>query len=343
VIKQMSNQPTPKTVRLENSSLASQAVGPPPNAFEMGAIELFWQKIGKRMLERRALAGQSVDPTDSVLSAYRVPSSAKGLDYTYEELVKQAFRPEYWQSNYFFTCSTNCDKFQFITKTPLPPGGLAPTDTSKYTLMEFNFPLFFGIAIQAYEETLVSNQSKFDLYRENRATLSPEEDLGLQVFMGKGKCIACHQGAEFTSVSVSHLQSENLIERMHLKELDPLSIRIYDNGFYRLGQQPKSEDIGLGGTAPRTGRPLSFSRGFLEGSQSLSLDPCKFEAPFSISVPPYVLPLVSPMPLCSFIPPAADLRRYEQVDVDGAFKTASLRNVELTAPYFHNGSLLTLD
>ncbi len=31
------------------------------------------------------------------------------------------------------------------------------------------------------------------------------------------------------------------------------------------------------------------------------------------------------------------------VNADGAFKVPSLRNVELTAPYFHNGSVMTLD
>jgi len=206
--------------------------------------------------------------------------------------------------------------------------------------MEFNFPLFFGLAVQAYEEQLVSNDSKFD---KGPATLSDPEKAGLAVFMGKGKCIACHQGAEFTSASVSHIQQENVIERMHLNPLDESSIRIYDNGFYRLGQQSKAEDIGVGNVAPRTGRPLSFSQNFLDGTLSLQIDPCKFEAPFSNSVPPYVLPAVAPTPLCSFIPPLANLRANEHLDVNGAFKTASLRNIELTAPYFHNGSLLTLD
>jgi hypothetical protein len=32
----------------------------------------------------------------------------------------------------------------------------------------------------------------------------------------------------------------------------------------------------------------------------------------------------------------------QRVAVDGAFKTAQLRNVELTGPYFHNGGMLTL-
>jgi cytochrome c peroxidase len=338
VIQQTNNQATPKTVRLENSSLASQAIGPPPNAFEMGSIELFWQKIGKRMLPRVALALQRVAADDSVLGPYARPD--KGLKLTYEDLIRQVFRPEFLDSKFYFTCSTNCDKWQFINRQPLPK---RPLTTNEYTIIEFNFPLFFGLAIQAYEEQLISTQSKFDQYREGAASLAAEELNGLDVFMGKGKCIACHQGAEFTSASVSHIQQENVIERMYLNPLDPSSIRTYDNGFYRLGQQSKREDIGVGDVAPRTGNPLSFSRSFLDGNLSFQIDACKFEAPFSISVPPYVLPASLPTPLCSFIPPVSDLRKNEQLSVDGAFKTASLRNVELTAPYFHNGSLLTLD
>jgi hypothetical protein len=39
--------------------------------------------------------------------------------------------------------------------------------------------------------------------------------------------------------------------------------------------------------------------------------------------------------------PPADPKLY--IAVDGAFKAPSLRNVELTAPYFHNGGYLTLE
>src|SRR5947199_5383831 len=33
----------------------------------------------------------------------------------------------------------------------------------------------------------------------------------------------------------------------------------------------------------------------------------------------------------------------ERVDVDGAFKVPTMRNVELTGPYFHNGGMATLE
>ena len=39
---------------------------------------------------------------------------------------------------------------------------------------------------------------------------------------------------------------------------------------------------------------------------------------------------------------SSPLGRNERVAVDGAFKTPSVRNAELTAPYFHNGGTATL-
>jgi hypothetical protein len=47
-----------------------------------------------------------------------------------------------------------------------------------------------------------------------------------------------------------------------------------------------------------------------------------------------------PDPLHPYGPP---LQPYERVAVHGALKTPSLRNIELTAPYFHNGGQATLE
>ena len=44
-----------------------------------------------------------------------------------------------------------------------------------------------------------------------------------------------------------------------------------------------------------------------------------------------------------FVVTAGPVALGESVDVDGACKTPTLRNVELTAPYFHNGGHLTLE
>lgn len=63
----------------------------------------------------------------------------------------------------------------------------------------------FGKAIAAYERRIVSRNSRFDrFYAEISAgahdstRLSPEEKLGLKVFVGKGQCAACHRGPNFS-------------------------------------------------------------------------------------------------------------------------------------------------
>jgi hypothetical protein len=38
----------------------------------------------------------------------------------------------------------------------------APQNTNEYSQMEYNFSMFWGVAIQLYEATLVSNNSRFD-------------------------------------------------------------------------------------------------------------------------------------------------------------------------------------
>jgi cytochrome c peroxidase len=54
-------------VHVENSSLASQAVGPPVNDQEMAYSGKTWPKLGKKMLSLAPLSRQQVAPDDSVL------------------------------------------------------------------------------------------------------------------------------------------------------------------------------------------------------------------------------------------------------------------------------------
>ncbi len=63
----------------------------------------------------------------------------------------------------------------------------------------------FGKAIAAYERKLVSSNSAFDRFWQELADGQSESDLlstgeieGLRVFIGKGACISCHQGSNFS-------------------------------------------------------------------------------------------------------------------------------------------------
>jgi cytochrome c peroxidase len=50
-------------------------------------------------------------------------------------------------------------------------------------------------ALASYVRSILSGNSAFDRFvNGDRSALSPEQELVLQVFRGKGNCIACHAG-----------------------------------------------------------------------------------------------------------------------------------------------------
>ncbi|MBL8178904.1 MAG: hypothetical protein JNK48_29795 [Bryobacterales bacterium] len=164
-------------VRLTNASLASQAVGPALDHLEMSYEGRTWPKLGRKMLSLRPLGLQKVATDDSVLGPL-AEGEGRGLQdrVSYLSLIQEAFQPAYWES------------------TELVDG--------EYRQVEYNFALFWGLSMQAYQATLVSNDSRFDRFMDgDRSALSAEEQQGLQLFQGAGNCNECHGGAEFTAAS----------------------------------------------------------------------------------------------------------------------------------------------
>jgi cytochrome c peroxidase len=254
-------------VDITNSSLASQSVGPPGNPVEMSSDGRTLSDIGTKLLSLRPLRTQIVSPNDSVLGA-DVDPSGRGIRTSYADLVKAAFQPDWWSSD----------------QTVDGPKG------QSYSLMEYNFSLFWGLAIQAYESTLVSDQTPVDRYlRGDASALSPAAVNGLRIFQTTGKCTECHNGPALTDATTMEVANDGPIE------LDKIG-RWKDIGFENIGVRPTNEDVGNGGGDGISGAPLSITR--LTGQSGDA--------------------------------------------VDGTFKVPGLRNVALTAPYFHNGGELTL-
>jgi len=140
--------------------------------------------------------------------------------------------------------------------------------------------LFWGLAVQMYEASLVSDQTPVDRFLSgDHSALTKQEVDGMGVFTGKGQCSTCHAGPELTNAATAAVAQSPLTDGT-------------DTGFANLGVRAPSEDVGLGGTDVN-GNPLSMA-GAPAGA------------------------------------------------VDGMFKIPGLRNVALTAPYFHNGSAGTL-
>jgi cytochrome c peroxidase len=118
--------------------------------------------------------------------------------------------------------------------------------------MQYNFSLFFGLAIQMYETTLVANDSPYDQMRDGGAPLSNEATLGVALFSDtvRVRCINCHGGAEMTFASVSKISKNRLRRREG---------NIIDFGFNNIAVRPTNEDLALGGVDP-WGNPLSEAR-----------------------------------------------------------------------------------
>ncbi|MGD0960932.1 MAG: cytochrome c peroxidase [Methylomonas sp.] len=192
-------------LNLINSSLASQAVTAPIfNNIEMGCASRVWPDIGRKLLSRQPLQYQQVHNQDSVLGSYSLSSAGNlqpGLKTIYRNLITQAFNPQYWS-------------YGGIGEFGAPAAGGEP-----YNQMEANFSMFFGLAVQLYESTLVSDQSPFDMSpldsnmnptwsNVSAATPAATSALvtsltnGFNLFMNNN-CNLCHAGATLTLAGVA--------------------------------------------------------------------------------------------------------------------------------------------
>lgn len=312
-------------VSIEKASTASQAVGPPMSPFEMAYDGRAFPDIAKKLFHLTPLGKQIVHQDDSVLGSLANPGGT-GLNTTYQRMIMDAFHPKYWRS------------------ARLKNG---------YTLMESNFALIWGISIMLYESTLVSDDSPFDKFMDGDPNaLTQQQKDGLDIFKGKARCVRCHDGAELTNAAAPKPiegQAELFLERM-LNADRTLGPAIYDVGFYNIGVRQTNEDLGVGGQDP-FGNSLSYTRQYIRKLQGLSvpdvfqIDPCVFEERFlSSQFPGGFNPIDCDGDGIADTGEPTDSNEIQnlRISVDGAFKVPTLRNVELTGPYFHNGSRATL-
>ncbi len=312
-----------RQIQIDYASLASQAVGPVLSEDEMSYAARMFPDVGKKILGARPLAMQLVHPQDSLLgSLARAPQTGLKTE-TYADLVKAVFQPQWWDSG---TTVTFPDGKRTI-------GGTPAGNATKYSLIEANFSLFFGLAIQMYESKLVSDQTPFDRFMEgDDAALDADQLRGLLVFINRGRpaqkemavfngvrqgnCIACHVGTEFTAIAQSFINRGIALADLPADVVDGklttrLGALLLDRGYSNIGVRPTAEDIAHGDTVfgiPFSRQPLA----------RLDLPANAFEILVEGQMEP------------------------PQLGIKGAFKTPGLRNVELTGPYFHNGGQATL-
>jgi cytochrome c peroxidase len=161
-----------------NASLASQAVGPPNNDTEMSCGGRTFNgpnSLAAKLLARKPLRNQYVDPSDGVLGALSA-SPGKGLTVTYQALINSAFTP-----------------------------ALAADAQNQFSRI-------WGQAIALYEATLIPDQTPYDRFLAgNDSALTARQKTGLDRFNGKGNCTKCHAGAELSDATVGFAAANGLI------------------------------------------------------------------------------------------------------------------------------------
>ncbi len=299
-------------IAIPSSSLASQGSGPPLSGTEMSCSDRTFVELGKKLLGEKILDGQTISKDDSVLGEFE-----KGRP-PYHSLVRRAFKPAYWQSPDVLRFSRVEAQERKSMDLRRPVTFDRPLD-ERVSQMEANFTLFFSLAMQLYQSTLVADDTRFDQYAAgDTSKLSTDERAGFEVFQNKGRCINCHGGAELTNASFRNV----LNQRLETMAMGNGREKTYDNGFYNIGVRPTMDDLGVGGT-DGFGLPLSETLLFATmGRQSKAEAARVLGNGFDANK--YALP------------------KTDEVAVNGAFKTPGLRNVELTGPYFHNGGTATL-
>jgi cytochrome c peroxidase len=263
VVKVIAGVASLTQVRIPRSSAASQAVGPPLSNVEMSFAGRTFAQLGRRVLAAIPLDQQVVARDDSLLGPWSfqaVGPGLRGLTISYAELVARAIAPAYWDA----------PGWRVDVSGPAPQ--LVRSDqlsNDLYTVMEYNFSLVFGLAIDAYERTLRADDTPFDRFLEgDPAALSDEAQNGLEWFLGVGRCIGCHSGPELTNQGVSRVDAAKArtadqldppdLERMIMADS---KVSTYDAGSYNIGVRPSDEDVGVAGTGGDA-RPLSNVRGF---------------------------------------------------------------------------------
>lgn len=323
-----------RKIALENSSLASQAVGPVLSSFEMASAGREFIHAAKHLLLQRPLAKQQVHPQDSVLGLYRAPTTGLTIP-TYGDLIRQAFKKEWWQSNLQLTLDpAETEEMRIRRRWVAANNGLLDLDnensrrlltvsTETFTQMQANFALFFGLALQAYQSTLISSDAPIDRYAEgDLAALTDAQKRGLDIFMNKGRCDVCHHGAAFSGAAPAaivdpHAPTARVVKgEIELMHISPGVTFVYDAGYYNIGVRPNREDRGIGAPDP-FGNALAESHLMKLGT--------------------YRKAMLTGYDEYFFVFPT------DRFVGEGFFKTPGLRNVELTAPYFHNGGTLTLE
>lgn len=350
-------------IRIPDSAAASQATAPLLSASEMSWFGRQYHHVARKILDSVPLAGQQVHPNDSLLrnwlsdDADLAGSSGRHdgtIRTTYRELIRTAFHRKWWQAP---------------TMLKVRERDALTGDAVVLSQMEANFSLFWGLAIQEYEKRLISDDSEFDrlMSLRRRGQSLPKDEhtenilLGFRVFNDHA-CADCHSPPEFAGGTFATVfgpmlefegpldavnadteenefvnwlaaREEGMVPDFRIESMPfrpDLGPRIYDAGYYNVGVS--SDRPGDCGYDPGNG---GFVRPPIDVTESTLLS---IRERFGSGLP---VELLNRRPYLSH----SHARRLDERTsvATGAFRAGTLRNITLTAPYFHNGAAEDLD
>lgn len=369
-------------LRLINASLASLALAPPVDSTEMSCAGRTFADLGRKLMWRRPLETQQVHPEDSVLGplAFSKPNAWRpGLNTWYALMVRQAFNRKFW--SYGSRGPFGAPAVQEGDEQPLPYsqfeanfGMFFALSIQLYesTLVSDDSPFdrsrrdAAGVPV----ELTASQQRGMTLFREahcNQCHVGP-------LFSSAAlDAIARQVRADRTPFGLEYPASATGSVVTRAPTLSGPGFQ--DVGFAATGVARDEWDVGVNGVDP-WGNPLSYAAqygSFLAGANGAVVDgvvrdvrACDMALSLALD-----LPISSPLmftrrdglqaqavsteacfnPAAAFVPTpaaaAAELAnpstRKMKVTTVASFKVPSLRNVELTGPYMHNGSMASLE
>ncbi len=219
------------SVLMDNASLASQAMNPPLKT-EMAWTGRDFKDLGRKLFSLRPLGRQEVYFTDSTLGPWK-NWGGKGLWIGYQDLIRKAFKEEWW--------------------------GSRQLTSDGYTQMEANFTLYWGLSLLMYQSTLVSDDTPLDRFLAgDKTAMSQPAQIGLNIFTGNivpgqppvQSCNICHSGPEMTAAAIGEIVQPDGNQRSVTIMLRGPKFDIatfYDRGYYNTGIQPTENDLGNGG------------------------------------------------------------------------------------------------
>jgi cytochrome c peroxidase len=364
---------------LPNSALASQALMPVLDEVEMSCGGRTFADLGRKLACRAPLEGQAVHWEDSVLGplANSTPGQLRrGLATSYEALVREAFAPRFWshpergafgapagagalpysqlEANFamFFALSLQLYQSTLISDD-------SPFDRSRRNAE--------GVPI----DLSAAARRGIEEFRVAHCNLCHVGPLFTAAAVVPNAILVESDPLAFGNETFAISTTRNVVTRTSVQG----GPAVIDTGFASNGVTPEAWDVGLGGRDP-FGHPLSFADQYLQwlaGNPAGVVDPhvdavraCDLDLPIATNAaaphPAYftaadgVLPQPQGTAGCfapagAFVPhpavAAAELASPTNTKMrsaaSGSFKIPTLRNVELTGPYMHNGSMATLE